>query len=175
MTAIGIPLTELTGLSSIEAERRLRESGSNEIRRESPVTPLALLLHQFDSPVIWLLLAASGMSVLVGEFVDASAIAVIVIVNAAIGFFQEHRAERAVLALRSMTAPRARVIRDGRSSIVKASEVVPGDLLALEAGDIVAADASLVSAHALLTQEAALTGESLPVEKTTEPAPAEAP
>jgi Ca2+-transporting ATPase len=175
MNAIGIPLTQVTGLSSIEAERRLRESGSNEIRRDSPVTSLTLLLHQFDSPVIWLLLAASGMSVLVGEFVDAAAIAVIVLVNAAIGFFQEHRAERAVLALRSMTAPRARVIRDGRSEIVKAREVVPGDLLALEAGDIVAADASLVSAHALLTQEAALTGESFPVEKTTEPTPADAP
>ena len=168
-------LSDMTGLSTIEAERRLGESGPNEIRRESSVSSMELLIRQFNSPVIWLLVAASGVSVLVAELIDAAAIAAIVIVNAAIGFFQEHRAERAVIALRSMTAPRARVIRDGKSSILKASAVVPGDLLVLEPGDIIAADATLLTAHALLTQEAALTGESLPVEKSTTPTPVEAP
>jgi Ca2+-transporting ATPase len=92
-----------------------------------------------------------------------------VIINAVIGFLQEHRAERAVMALRSMTAPRARVMRDGHSHIITASSIVPGDLLVLEAGDIPAADARLRTAHALTTNEAPLTGESTPVEKTTAP------
>ena len=91
------------------------------------------------------------------------------VINAVVGFFQEHRAERAVMALRSMTAPRARVMRDGHSVMMPADAIVPGDLLVLEAGDVVAADARLLDAHALTTNEAALTGESIPVEKTTAP------
>ena len=103
------------------------------------------------------------------------AIGAIVVVNAVIGFLQEHRAERAVMALRSMTAPRARVMRDGRSVMVSASTIVPGDLLVLEAGDVAAADARLHTAHALTTNEAPLTGESTPVEKTTTPTGPETP
>jgi len=99
-----------------------------------------------------------------GEVLDSVAIGLIVIVNATIGFLQEHRADRAVLVLRSMTAQRARVRRDGRSVIVPASDVVPGDVLVLEAGDVVAADARLLTSHHLSTNEAALTGESTPVE-----------
>ena len=104
---------------------------------------------------------------MLGEVADAIAIGAIVVLNAVIGFVQEYRAERAVLALRSMTAPRARVLRDGRSVVIAASAVVPGDVLVLEAGDVVAADARLLEAHALSTNEAALTGESVPVEKST--------
>jgi Ca2+-transporting ATPase len=156
-----------SGLSSAEAQRRLAEFGPNEIRREQKATRLALLARQFASPVIWLLLGASVVSASLGELLDAAAIGAIVIVNAAIGFFQEYRAERAVTALRSMTAPRARVMRDGHGAMVPADTIVPGDLLALEAGDVAAADARLHTAHALSTNEAALTGESTPVEKTT--------
>jgi Ca2+-transporting ATPase len=156
-----------SGLSSAEAQRRLAEVGPNEIRREEKATRLALLARQFASPVIWLLLGASVVSAALGELLDATAIGAIVIVNAAIGFFQEYRAERAVTALRSMTAPRARVMRDGHGAMVPADTIVPGDLLALEAGDVAAADARLHTAHALSTNEAALTGESTPVEKTT--------
>ena len=156
-----------SGLSSAEAQRRLAEFGPNEIRREEKATRLALLARQFASPVIWLLLGASVVSAALGELLDATAIGAIVIVNAAIGFFQEYRAERAVTALRSMTAPRARVMRDGHGAMVPADTIVPGDLLALEAGDVAAADARLHTAHALSTNEAALTGESTPVEKTT--------
>ena len=156
-----------SGLSSAEAQRRLAEFGPNEIRREEKATRLALLARQFSSPVIWLLLGASVVSAALGELLDATAIGAIVIVNAAIGFFQEYRAERAVTALRSMTAPRARVMRDGHGAMVPADTIVPGDLLALEAGDVAAADARLHTAHALSTNEAALTGESTPVEKTT--------
>ena len=157
------------GLSSSEAGRRLTECGPNEIRRGEATSPLVLIARQFASPVIWLLLGATLVSLALGELLDAVAIGVIVIVNAAIGFLQEHRAERAVMALRSMTAPRARVVRDGQSVILPASEIVPGDVLVLEAGDIVAADARLLSTHVLSTNEAALTGESTPVEKSPEP------
>ena len=158
-----------SGLSSTEAQRRLAEFGPNEIRREQNTTPFTLLARQFASPVIWLLLGASVLSAALGEWLDASAIGAIVIINAVIGFLQEHRAERAVMALRSMTAPRARVMRDGHGVMVAADTIVPGDLLVLEAGDVPAADARLHTAHALTTNEAPLTGESTPVEKQTVP------
>src|SRR3990167_9609229 len=141
------------GLSSAEAERRLAEFGPNEIRREQKTTRLTLLARQFASPVIWLLLGASVLSAALGEWLDAIAIGAIVIVNAVIGFLQEHRAERAVMALRSMTAPRARVMRDGHSVMIPADAIVPGDFLVLEAGDVAAADARLRTAHALTTNE----------------------
>ena len=107
------------GLSSTEAQRRLAEFGPNEIRREQKTTRLTLLARQFASPVIWLLLVASALSAALGEWLDAIAIGAIVIINAVIGFLQEHRAERAVMALRSMTAPRARVMRDGHSVMIR--------------------------------------------------------
>ncbi len=164
-----------TGLSSAEAQRRLTKFGPNEIRREDATTPLVLLARQFASPVVWLLLAASVLSVALGEFLDAIAIGTIVILNAAIGFFQEHRAERAVMALRSMTAPRARVMRDGHSVMIPAGTIVPGDLLVLEAGDVAGADARIRTAHVLTTNEAPLTGESAPVEKSAVPTGPETP
>lgn len=117
------------GLSSDDAQRRLTEYGLNEIRREEATSALIILARQFASPVIWLLLGASAVSLTLGEYLDAIAIGVIVIINAGIGFLQEHRAERAVMALRSMTAPRARVLRDGQSVIIPASSIVPGDVL----------------------------------------------
>ena len=115
------------------------------------------------------------LSAALGDLVDAMAIGTIVLLNAVVGFVQEYRAERAVLALRKMTAPRARVMRDGHVTEVTAVDVVPGDLLLLEAGDVVAADADLVEAHVLTTLEAALTGESAPVEKNVAPVAADAP
>jgi Ca2+-transporting ATPase len=164
-----------SGLSSTEAQQRLIEFGPNEIRREQATSALALLARQFASPVIWLLVGASLLSGTLGELLNATAIGAIVLVNAGIGFFQEHRAERAVMALRSMTAPRARVMRDGHSAVIPAGAIVPGDLLVLEAGDVAAADARLHTAHALTTSEAPLTGESTPVEKTTTPTTPETP
>jgi Ca2+-transporting ATPase len=157
-----------SGLSAVEAERRLHQFGPNEIPREHTVTPLILIARQFASPVVWLLLGASIVSAGLGELINAGAIGVIVIVNAAIGFIQERRADQAVNALRSMTAPRARVTRDGRSVVLPARDVVPGDVLVLEPGDLVAADARLLTAHGLTTNEAVLTGESAPVDKVTE-------
>ena len=165
----------VSGLTSIEAQRRLTELGPNEIRREESTSTLALFARQLASPVIWLLLGASVLSAALGELLDATAIGAIVIVNAVIGFVQEHRAERAVMALRSMTAPRARVVRDGHSIMIPADAIVPGDFLLLEAGDVAGADARLHTAHALTTNEAPLTGESAPVEKTIAPTTAGTP
>ena len=163
------------GLTSAEAERLLREVGSNEITRAASKPAWVLLLTQFNSPVIWLLLAACVLSVALGEAADAIAIGTILLINALVGFFQEYRAERAVLALKSMTAPRARVLRNGASEIVPAAQVVQGDILMLEAGDIVAADARLFAANVLSTMEAALPGESTPVTKRTAPSPPDTP
>ncbi len=160
-------LNRLLGLTADDAARRLAEYGPNEIKREQATSPWVILAGQFKSPVIWLLLGACVISGALGEVADAIAIGGIVIINALVGFFQEYRAERAVLALRSMTTPRARVLRDGISAMIAATEVVPGDVLVLEAGDIVAADARLIEANILTTNEAPLTGESEPVEKST--------
>jgi len=157
------------GLSSVEATRRLAEVGPNELRHTEGTSPWRILAGQFASPIVLLMLAAALISGVLREAADAIAIAAIVVLNAVVGFLQEYRAERAVLALRSMTAPRARVVRDGQQTIVPATTVVPGDLLVLEAGDIVAADATLVEARALNANEAPLTGESTPVDKSTDP------
>jgi Ca2+-transporting ATPase len=162
-------------LTSSEAARRLRERGSNEIRREAPTSRLTLWARQLASPVVWLPLGATAASAALRDFADAGAIGVIVLVNAFIGVLQERRAERAVEALRSVTTPRARVVRDGRHVIAPATTVVPGDLLVLEAGDVVAADARLVIAHALSANEATLTDESLPALKAARPVGADAP
>jgi Ca2+-transporting ATPase len=163
------------GLSAAEAAARLRQAGPNVVEREHAVSPLALFLGQLKGPLVWLLLGACVIAAALGEVVDAIAIAAIVAINTVVGFLQEFRAERAILALRAMTAPSARVIRDGRIAVIPAADIVPGDVLVLDAGDVVAADARLMEANALLLNEAALTGESVPVEKNTEPAPADAP
>ncbi|HET7687869.1 MAG TPA: cation-translocating P-type ATPase [Candidatus Macondimonas sp.] len=163
------------GLSQAEANQRLEAVGPNQIAHEQPPSAWRLLAGQFNSPVIWLLLGACIVSGALGEWVDALAIGAIVVINGLIGFFLEYRAENALLALRAMTAPHARVRRDGHIQEIPAAAVVPGDLLLLEAGDIVAADARLIEAHALTVNEAALTGESLPVEKSTQPVAADAP
>jgi Ca2+-transporting ATPase len=163
------------GLSAAEAASRLAAVGPNEIVRAAAAGPWRLIARQFTGAMVWLLLGASVVSVAVGEVIDAVAIGAILLLNGVVGFLQEYRAERAVLALRSLTAPHARVVRDGGSIVIAAREVVPGDLLVLEPGDVVAADARLVAAHSLTAQEAALTGESLPVDKRAEPIAGEVP
>lgn len=139
------PLSELTaalhtnevrGLTPHEAAVRLQQWGPNALRTGQAISPLALLVGQFRSLVIWVLIGAALVSVALGEVVDGSAILAIVLVNAVIGFFQEYRAERAVAALARLTAPRARVVRGGHADVIAASEVVRGDLLLLDAGDL---------------------------------------
>jgi Ca2+-transporting ATPase len=168
-----IPATPV-GLSSGEARRRLTADGPNEIHREKSTPPWAVLASQFMCAMYSLLLGACLVSAALGEALDAIAIGAIVVLNALVGFFQEFRAEKAVQALRSMTAPRARVLRDGASVMIPATDVVVGDTLVLEAGDIVPADARLRLAHALRVNEAPLTGESTPVQKRVAAAAADA-
>lgn len=163
------------GLDPEQAERRLHETGPNELIEHRDTPAWKVLLRQFKSPLVGILLVAAIVAGVFGDTADAIAIAVIVSINATIGFVQEQRAAKAMANLRSLTAPRARVRRGGELLTIPAREVVVGDLLMLEAGDVVAADARVVLAHALTTNEAALTGESMPVDKRPEPAPQDAP
>jgi len=163
------------GLTPPEAVQRLQQFGPNELRKATTVSPLALLAGQFRSLVIWVLIGAALVSIALGEVLDGSAILAIVVLNAALGFFQEYRAEQAVAALARLTAPRARVVRGGHAEVIAAAQIVRGDMLLLDAGDLVAADARLVEASALRTNEAPLTGESQPVEKQPGVCPSETP
>ena len=160
-----IPADPVRGLSSAEAQRRLLADGPNSLDKTAPISPLAIFAAQFGSIVIWILIGAALISLALGEIAEGVSIIVIVVINAAIGFAQEFRAENAAAALARLTAPRARVIRDGGSVIIPAAGVVVGDILVLEGGDLVAADARLLDCASLRTNEAPLTGESEPVDK----------
>ncbi|MEW6127486.1 MAG: cation-translocating P-type ATPase [Acidobacteriota bacterium] len=153
------------GLSTEEAARRFDQYGANALREAAAIHPLAILVNQFNSLVIWLLIGAGVISGLLGEWIDCLAILAIVILNALIGFYQEYNAERALVALKKLTAPRAKVRRDGRVVVLPAIEIVPGDIIELEAGDLVPADGRLLHAASLKSMEAALTGESETVNK----------
>lgn len=155
----------MQGLTDDEVRRRRDEFGPNEIRRERSRPAWLLFLDQFKSPLVMILVFACVVSILVGESVEAIAIGAILLLNASIGFFQEHRAETAIAALQEMTAPRATVIRNGHHVQIYARDVVPGDIMVLEAGDIVAADAELLQSSRMQVNEAILTGESVPVSK----------
>jgi Ca2+-transporting ATPase len=163
------------GLTSAEADRRARTSGPNIIVTAAGVPAWQHLVRQFNSPLVLLLGGGCLVAAALGEVADALAILAIVLLNGAIGFAQERRAEQAIQALRSLTAPRARVRRDGRLGVIAASSVVPGDVLVVEPGDIVAADARLLETYNLAANEAALTGESAPADKTAAPAAPGAP
>ncbi len=158
------------GLPADEAARRLR-AGANELPERRRRTLAAVFLAQFASPLVLLLVAAAAIAVAVGERGDAAVIVAVLVANAALGTFQEGRAEIAMRSLRRMTAVRARVRRGGEEIALAARELVPGDVLVLAAGDAVAADARVLGAAALETLEAALTGESEPVEKDPAPLP----
>ena len=120
------------GLTSSEAAQRLQHDGLNELRKGKTVSPLALLAEQFSNLVIWVLIGAALVSAALGEVVDGIAILAIVVLNAVIGFFQEYRAEQAVAALARLTAPKARVVRDGHAAVIAAGEIVRGDILLLD-------------------------------------------
>ncbi|WP_020160992.1 cation-translocating P-type ATPase [Methylobacter marinus] len=148
------------GLSAQEATHRLAANGPNALKEGKRMTPLRIFLDQFKSLIIWILIAAGVISGVLGEVVDAIAILAIVVLNAVIGFYQEFTAEKSIAALKKMTAPQAKVMRDGKVTAIPASGVVNGDILALEAGDLIAADARLLEAASLRCIEATLTGES---------------
>ena len=156
------------GLTADEAQRRLAQCGPNELQAARRISPWALLAAQFGNVLIIILLVATALSAFLGHTVESAVITVIVLFAVLLGFVQEYRAERAIEALRRMAAPGATVLRDGRETEVAARDVVPGDVLLLATGDRIAADARLIEAINLQVQEAALTGESVPVEKRTE-------
>ena len=124
--------TSHAGLSAAEAAQRLAAQGANEIQEAKPVGRLTIFLRQFSSLIVWLLVIAAVVAAALGEIVDACAILAIVVLNGIIGFYQEHKAEQSIAALRKMTAPLARVRRNGKSLMLPASQVVPGDVLEVE-------------------------------------------
>ena len=156
------------GLTGAEAARRLAEYGPNEIGVAEGTSPWTLLLEQFKNVLIVILLVATALSAFLGHGLEAIAIAVIVIFAVLLGFIQEYRAERAIEALRQMAAPTATVLREGQENEVPARELVPGDVILLAAGDKVPGDLRLLEAINLKIDEAALTGESVAVEKHIE-------
>ncbi|MBE9537005.1 MAG: cation-translocating P-type ATPase [Proteobacteria bacterium] len=154
------------GLSEEDAGHRLAQYGSNELEVESGQSVLQLILAQFKDSLIIILFIASLLSFIIGEPFDAGLILLIVLFSAGLGFFQGFRAEKAIESLRNMILPETTVLRDGREKTLKSAEVVPGDILILRAGDCVPADARLLEEYSLCSDEASLTGESLPVEKS---------
>ena len=154
-----------TGLSARDARDRLSQIGPNRLQQVPTRSPWVVLLAQFKSILILILLGAVVLAALVGSTKDAAVILAVVVINALVGFYQEYRAERSLAALKSMLPTRARVRRDGVSHEIAADEVVPGDVLLLEAGDRVVADGRLWLAAGLEIDESALTGESLPASK----------
>jgi Ca2+-transporting ATPase len=159
---------EAKGLSPDQVAQRQQEFGLNQLAEAAPVPLWRKLIGQFKELVILILIAAAVISGLLGEWADCLAILAIVLVNGILGFLQEERAERALAALHKLSAPLAKVIRNGMVQTVPARDLVPGDRIEVEAGDYVPADARLLRAFSLRMQEAALTGESVPAEKDAE-------
>src|SRR5262245_28027833 len=157
--------SEMRGLSGGEARARLARFGPNELTSSRRMTGLRQLLSFFANPLVIILLIASVISAFVGEPVDAAIIAVVVLLSVALNFIQTSRSQRAAERLRAQVAPTARALRDGKWTEIPRREIVPGDVIQLSAGDLVPADALLLDACDLHVNQAALTGESLPVEK----------
>lgn len=164
--------TASRGLTEAEARRRLARHGRNELPSRTRPRYGPIAARQLGDPLVALLLAAAAVSVVVGETLEAAVIGAIVLLNAVLGFVQESGAERAVLALRQAVRPTASVVRDGVERELPAAEIVPGDLVVLREGDRVPADARLAEGELLQVDESALTGESVPVDKTTQAASA---
>jgi len=158
--------TSEQGLSGNEARKRLAEYGPNALARAEKTSRFKLLLHQFTSPLVYILIAAAAVTALLGEYADAAVIAFVLLLNATVGYFQEQKAEESVKALAKLVVPRARVLRDGRETEVNSEELVPGDIVLLASGMKVPADIRLFKTIEVRVEEAMLTGESLPAEKS---------
>ncbi|ELZ24481.1 calcium-translocating P-type ATPase, PMCA-type [Haloterrigena salina JCM 13891] len=167
--------SRVDGLIDEEARRRREEHGENDIVRGGGRSPVDIFVAQFDSALIWVLLAAAALSVWAGHTVDAVLIAIIVVANGIFGFVQDYRAERSLESLRELAAPTATVRRDGEARTIDATGLVPGDVVVLRGGDVVPADGRLLEATDLEVDEASLTGESVPVSKSSAPVASETP
>ncbi len=163
--------SDADGLSDDESRDRLLRHGPNRLPEPRPDGPLIRFLRQFHNVLIYVLLGAAALTAVLDHWIDTGVILAVVVVNAAIGFFQEGKAEEALRAIRHMLAPKATVIRGGHRQTVPGDTIVPGDVVVLEPGDRVPADLRLMNVRNLTIQEAVLTGESVAVEKTTRPVP----
>jgi P-type Ca2+ transporter type 2C len=153
------------GLDGSQVSERRAKYGRNELVEAKKKSPFAIFIGQFENLLVMLLIVAIGISVAVGAIVDATVIAIIVIANAILGFVQEYRAEKAMQALKKLSAPQATVLRDGKEKKIPAKDIVPGDVVLLQEGDRVPAGCRLLESFSLQVDESALTGESTPVEK----------
>lgn len=167
--------TSPNGLSHQEAQARLKRYGENVLEETKPISIFQLILHQFQSPLIYILLVAALVTLWMGDYIDSAVIAGVLLLNATVGFIQEYKAERSVRALKRLTEPRAHVVRDGVEKVIESRLLVPGDVVILESGVRVPADIRLFSATALQVDESLLTGESVPVLKQTAPVPESTP
>ena len=163
--------SQLSGLSTAEVTERALQYGANEIQAAKRISPWEILLEQFKNILILILLGATAISLFLGHGIESIAIAVIVLFAVLLGFIQEYRAERAIEALKQMAAPTASVLRDGTEVKIPARELVPGDVILLHTGDRMPADARLLESINLQIEEAALTGESVAVEKHVDALP----
>ena len=161
--------TTTTGLTDTTAGSRQRQYGTNELVEKGAKSPFAILWEQFTNVMVLILIAAAALSLVLGKFLEAGAILAIVVLFAILGFLQEYRAEKAIAALKKLAVPNVRAFRNGRLQEIPARDLVPGDLIALEAGNLVPADVRIIESVNLRIQEAALTGESEPIEKQIEP------
>lgn len=155
------------GLNALEAAERLAQHGPNRLAEEGKISRLAILLHQFTSPLIYVLLIAAVVTAFLAEYIDMGVILSVVLLNAVIGYLQEYRAEESVRALKKLTVPKARVLREGKDREIGSEELVPGDIVLLSSGSKVPADLRLLKTIELRIEEAMLTGESIPAEKTS--------
>jgi potassium/sodium efflux P-type ATPase len=161
--------TSEKGLSEVEAKDRFDKEGPNKLPEGKGLSRLEILLHQFKSPLIYILLVAAVVTAILGEYIDTGVIAAVLILNAVIGYFQEAKAEKSMRALQGMVVPRAKVMREGEEKEMPSEGLVPGDIVLLSSGMRVPADVRLFRTTELNIEEAALTGESLPVEKNRKP------
>jgi P-type Ca2+ transporter type 2C len=159
------------GLNQKEIKRRKKKYGRNEIKRKKRLRPIKILISQFNSFLIYILLIASVFSFIIGNKIDGIVISSIVILNASLGFFQQYKAERAIQKLRKLVIPKSKVIRNGIQKIIPSSELVPGDLILFDSGDKINADCRIIESENLQTNEAILTGESLPLDKNSKKLP----
>jgi magnesium-transporting ATPase (P-type) len=161
--------TSEEGLSEAQAKKHLETYGPNKLPEGAGISRLKIILHQFTSPLIYILIVAAIVTTFLGDYIDSGVIVAVLILNAIIGYLQEYKAETSVRALKRMIVPRARVVRKGKEREIPSEALVPGDIVLLVSGDKVAADLRLFKTTELRIEEAALTGESVPVEKKPHP------
>jgi Ca2+-transporting ATPase len=164
---LGVP--SIQGLTDQEAKQSLQQHGLNELSEGARISPITLFLNQFKDFMVLVLMGATLVSGLLGEYLDAVTIIAIIVMNGVLGFIQEFRAERSLRALKELTAPYAKVIRDGKQIQIPARELVPGDVIELASGDRIPSDLRFIETNGVYIEESALTGESVPVSKHTQP------